>query len=261
MKKYILKILLFVLMSLSGFAQTDQTKTIGGIVKDQDGLGLPGVSVAVMGSAQGTVADENGEFTLEVSVGDTLQFSYIGKKPETMVVDERNILEVTLYDDASLLQEVQVVAFGTQKKESVISSIESVNVADLKQPASNLTGALAGRIPGIISYQTTGEPGADNAQFFIRGVTTFGYKTDPLILIDGFEASTTDLARLEPDNIESFSILKDASATVLYGPRGANGIIMVVTKSGFEGPVKINARFETHFATPTRINDLLDGVE
>lgn len=254
-------IYLCIVLTMPALAQDDQSKQIAGIVKDQDGVTLPGVSIAVVGSNQGTVSDENGEFTLQVARGDSLQFTYIGKKPETLVVDDRNILEMILYDDASLLQQVQVVAFGTQKKESVISSIESVNVADLKQPASNLTGALAGRIPGIISYQSTGEPGADNAQFFIRGVTTFGYKKDPLILIDGFEASATDLARMEPDNIESFSILKDASATVLYGPRGANGIIMVVTKSGFEGPVRINARFETHIATPTRINDLLDGVD
>src|SRR5690606_2848048 len=161
-------IYLCIVLTMPALAQDDQSKQIAGIVKDQDGVTLPGVSIAVVGSNQGTVSDENGEFTLQVARGDSLQFTYIGKKPETLVVDDRNILEMILYDDASLLQQVQVVAFGTQKKESVISSIESVNVADLKQPASNLTGALAGRIPGIISYQSTGEPGADNAQFFIR---------------------------------------------------------------------------------------------
>src|SRR5690554_2587286 len=116
---------LILLLGVSGFSQADQTKRVGGIVKDQDGVSLPGVSIAVAGSTQGTVADENGEFSLEVAVGDTLQFTYIGKKQENIVVDERNILEVVLYEDASLLQQVQVVAFGTQKKESVISSIES----------------------------------------------------------------------------------------------------------------------------------------
>lgn len=261
MKTPLLGILLFLFIGLTGFSQTNQSKTISGIVKDQDGVGLPGVSIAVKGTAQGTVADENGEFTLEAAVGDTLSFSYIGKKPAERVVGDRNIIEVEMYDDASLLQEVQVVAFGTQKKESVISSVETVKVSDLRQPASNLTNALAGRIPGIISYQTSGEPGRDNAQFFIRGVTTFGYKTNPLILIDGFEASTTDLARMEPDNIESFSILKDASATVLYGPRGANGIIMVVTKSGQEGPARVSARVDFQVAMPTRVNTLLDGVD
>src|SRR5690554_187692 len=113
---------LFLLLTTFGYSQVDQSKRIAGVVKDQDGVSLPGVSIAVIGSTQGTVADENGEFTLEAAVGDSLQFTYIGKKPETVVVDDRNILEITMYDDASLLQQVQVVAFGTQKKESVISS-------------------------------------------------------------------------------------------------------------------------------------------
>ncbi|WP_339740864.1 TonB-dependent receptor plug domain-containing protein, partial [uncultured Sunxiuqinia sp.] len=235
-------------------------KTVSGVVKDDVGLGLPGVSVAVRGTSRGTSTDANGEFSMQAAVGDTLVFSFIGKTPVEQVVGDRNIFDVALYDDDTQLEEVQVVAFGRQKKTSVISSIETVRPADLKQPASNLTSALAGKIPGIISYSTTGEPGNDNAQFFIRGVTTFGYKTNPLILIDGFEASPDDLARMEPDNIESFSILKDASATVLYGARGANGIIIVETKSGREGPAKINIRLETHIATPTQMNELLDGV-
>lgn len=236
-------------------------KSISGVVKDDVGIGLPGVSVAVKGTLKGTVTDTNGEFSMQATVGDTLTFSFIGKNPVQQVVGQRNIFDVAMYNDDTELEEVQVVAFGKQKKASVISSIETVRPGDLKQPASNLTSALAGRIAGIISYQTSGEPGADNAQFFVRGVTTFGYKTNPLILIDGFEGSSDDLARMEPDNIESFSILKDASATVLYGARGANGIIIVETKSGREGPAKINIRLETHVATPTQMNELLDGVD
>lgn len=241
--------------------QQPERKTISGIVKDDVGLGLPGVSIAIKGTAQGTVSDANGEFSLQAAVGDVLVFSFIGKNQVEITVGARNIIDVEMYDDATEIEEVQVVAFGTQRKESVIASIETVKPAELRQPASNLTTALAGKIAGIISYQSSGEPGADNAQFFVRGVTTFGYKTDPLILIDGFEATTNDLARLEPDDIESFSILKDASATVLYGARGANGIIIVVTKSGREGPTKVNVRLETHVASPTQMNDLLDGVD
>lgn len=238
-----------------------QVKTISGVVKDDVGVGIPGVSVSIKRTTTGTVTDPNGEFSLKVSVGDTLLFSFIGKASVERVVGSRNIIDVEMYEDQKQIEEVQVVAFGVQKKESVIASIETVKPAELKQPASNLTSALAGKIPGIISYQTTGEPGNDNAQFFVRGVTTFGYKTNPLILIDGFEASTNDLARLEPDDIESFSILKDASATVLYGARGANGIIIVVTKGGHEGPAKVNVRLETHVASPTQMNTLLDGVD
>ncbi|WP_372651392.1 SusC/RagA family TonB-linked outer membrane protein [Draconibacterium sp.] len=242
-------------------SQQDQQKVVSGVVTEVDGLPIPGVSIMVLGTSRGTVTNVNGEFNIRVSVSDTIQFSFVGKKPELVVIKDQNVVNVTLYDDETELEEVQVVAFGKQKKESVISSIETVRPAELKQPSSNLTTALAGKIPGIISYQTSGEPGADNAQFFVRGVTTFGYKTNPLILIDGFEASSDDLARLEPDNIESFSILKDASATVLYGARGANGIIIVETKSGREGPAKINVRLESHLATPTKMNELLDGVE
>jgi TonB-dependent SusC/RagA subfamily outer membrane receptor len=135
-----------------------------------------------------------------------------------------------------------------------------VNVKDLVVPSSNLTTAFAGRIAGLISYQTSGEPGNDDAQFFVRGVTTFGYKKDPLILIDGFEASTDALARLSVDDIESFSIMKDATATVLYGAHGANGILIITSKGGREGPAKVNVRLETHVATPTNMVEMLDGV-
>ena len=248
------------LLSLYTFCAA-QTKIVSGVVKDNTGAGLPGVSIAIKGTSKGTITDVNGEFRIQASEGEVLVFSFIGKTPVEQTVGQRTIIDVTLYDDNTELEEVQVVAFGTQKKESVIASIETVKPAELKQPASNLTSALAGKIPGIISYQTSGEPGNDNARFFVRGVTTFGYKTSPLILIDGFEATSDDLARLDPDDIESFSILKDASATVLYGARGANGIIMVVTKGGREGPVKINVRVDTHVAMPTKMNDLLNGVE
>ncbi|MGH2623238.1 MAG: SusC/RagA family TonB-linked outer membrane protein, partial [Sphingobacterium sp.] len=208
-----------------------------------------------------TATNANGEFEIMANVGDSLSFTAIGMKTITQVVDARNILEITLFEDGSNIDEVTVVAFGTQKKSSVVGAITTVKASDLKIPASNLTGSFAGRIPGVISYQTSGEPGADNAQFFIRGVTTFGYQTSPLILIDGFESTTDNLARLQPDDIESFSILKDASATVLYGARGANGIIMITTKAGTEGPVKLNARIDVNTASPTKIIDMVGGID
>src|SRR5690606_5177059 len=124
----------------------------------------------------------------------------------------------------------------------------------------NLTTALAGRLAGVIAYQRSGEPGRDNAEFFIRGATTFGYKQDPLILIDNMEYTTTDLARLTPDDIESFSILKDASANALYGARGANGVILVTTKQGKEGKPKFSVRFENSISSPTRNVELADPV-
>ncbi|SFC61329.1 TonB-linked outer membrane protein, SusC/RagA family [Parapedobacter composti] len=239
-----------------------QTKRVSGVVKDAAaGTVLGGVSLTVQGKAGTVQTDANGEFSVEAAVGDTLIFSFVGKLPVHEAVGARNVLEILMYDDESQLDEVTVVAFGTQKKTSVVGSITTVKASDLRIPSANLTSSFAGRIPGMISFQTTGEPGADNAQFFIRGVTTFGYQTSPLILIDGFEASTDALARLRPDDIESFSILKDASATVLYGARGANGIIMVTTKSGREGPVQVFARVDYNLSMPVQMTKLVDGIE
>jgi TonB-linked SusC/RagA family outer membrane protein len=208
------------------------------------------------------MTDDRGEYTLAVPSDTTvLIFSSVGYLTQEVKVGKRRIITVNLKEEAEELGDVTIVAFGKQRKESVIASVETVKVSDLKISSSNLTTAFAGKIPGLISYQTSGEPGNDNAQFFVRGVTTFGYKKEPLILIDGFEASSDDLARLQPDDIESFSILKDASATVLYGARGANGIITVATKGGKEGAAKVSARLDVNVATPTAMLELLDGVE
>jgi len=254
-------ILVVLLLLLHGVSLA-QTKRISGVVKDAgDGTLLGGVSLTVQGKSLTAQTDANGEFSVEAAPGDTLVFSFVGKLPVHEAVDARNVLEILMYDDESQLDEVTVVAFGTQKKTSVVGSITTVKASDLRVASANLTSSFAGRIPGLISFQTTGEPGADNAQFFIRGVTTFGYQTSPLILIDGFEATTDVLARLRPDDIESFSILKDASATVLYGARGANGIIMVTTKMGKEGPIVVNARVDYNLTTPVQMTDMVDGVE
>ena len=254
------KLLFFLLILLAPFLAHAQ-KQITGVVKSAvNGELIEGVSV-LKNKVPSTATNANGEFEIMANVGDSLSFTAIGMKTATQVVDAKNILEITLFEDGSNIDEVTVVAFGTQKKSSVVGAITTVKASDLKIPASNLTGSFAGRIPGVISYQTSGEPGADNAQFFIRGVTTFGYQTSPLILIDGFESTTDNLARLQPDDIESFSILKDASATVLYGARGANGIIMITTKAGTEGPVKLNARIDVNTASPTKIIDMVGGID
>ncbi|MDR3245702.1 MAG: TonB-dependent receptor [Prevotellaceae bacterium] len=235
---------------------------INGSITDYDNQLLEGVTVRVRGTMQGVLSDDRGEYSLTVS-SDTcvLVISYVGYLTQEITVGKRRIISVIMQEEAEELGEVTIVAFGKQKKESVIASIQTVSVSDLKQPSSNLTTAFAGKIPGIISYQTSGEPGADNAQFFVRGITTFGVKKDPLILIDGFEATTDDLARMQPDDIESFSILKDASATVLYGARGANGIITVSTKGGKEGEARVSARVDVNIATPTKLIEMLDGPE
>ena len=208
-KPYLFKLLFFLFFASMPFLGYSQSRTIQGVVKDAtDGRTLEGVSV-IRNKVPVGVTDKNGEFSIAASVGDSLLFTYVGKLQYSYKVDERSVLEILLLDDDSSLDEVTVVAFGTQKKTSLVGSITTVDAKDLQIPSSNLTSAFAGRIPGLISFSPSGEPGADNAQFFIRGVTTFGYQTSPLILIDGFEASTDNLARMQPDDIESFSILKD----------------------------------------------------
>ncbi|WP_346237215.1 TonB-dependent receptor [Niabella insulamsoli] len=255
-----LGILLSGFLHVACFAQN--AKSISGVVKDgSTSAVLEGVSVNVSSTLLQTQTDKNGEFTITATVGDTLIFTFVGKKTYKEVVGEKNILEIMLYEEVTDIDEVTVVAFGKQKKASVVGAITTVNAKDLRIPSSNLTSSFAGRIPGMISYQLSGEPGADNAQFFVRGVTTFGYQASPLILIDGFESTTDNLARLQPDDIESFSIMKDAVATVLYGARGANGIIIVNTKSGKDGPLGVSARVDVNVTAPVRTIEMLDGVQ
>jgi TonB-linked SusC/RagA family outer membrane protein len=240
-----------------------QTKTITGRVKDTGNSPLPGVAVLVKNTSVGTVTGNLGEFSLTASESDTLVFVLVGMKEVRQYVGQQSVFEITMVESEELqLDEVQVVAFGTQKRSSVVASITTVKPSELRVASQNLTSGFAGRIPGMISYQTSGEPGDDLAQFFVRGVTTFGYTPSPLILIDGFESSSYELARLQVDDIESFSVLKDASAAALYGARGANGILLIITKSGTrDSGISINARVDTHIATPTKMIEMVDAIQ
>lgn len=238
-----------------------QSIKISGIVSDDRGETIPGATVMIKGTTVGTTTDLNGEYSINVpNAKAVLEFRTIGYKPVEITVGTKRIINAVLYEDAQTLDEVTVVAFGKQKKESLTSSITTVKPAELKVPVSNLTTALAGSVAGMIAYQRSGEPGADNADFFVRGITTFGSNTNPLILIDGVELTSTDLARLQPDEIESFSIMKDATATALYGARGANGVILVTTKTGKNGPAKIQLRVENSISMPTQNIELADPI-
>ncbi len=238
-----------------------QKKLISGVITDTKGVPIPGATVLVKGTTIGITSDNNGKFQFSIpDEAKILVFSFIGMKTQEVVINGKLNFAITLEEESVGVDEVTIVAFGKQKKESVIGSITTVKPADLKVPSSNLTTALAGNVAGIIAYQRSGEPGQDNADFFVRGITTFGANTKPLILIDNIELTSTDLARLQPDDIESFSIMKDATATALYGARGANGVILVTTKRGEEGPAKIFARLETSVSAPTRNIQLSDPV-
>ena len=256
------KLITAVFLALLSVTVLAQTKTVKGFVYEEEtGQPLPAATVSIAGSLRGVIADLDGAFEITgVKPTDKLKVEFSGKEPQIIEVGEGTSFVIRLKDQANELDEVTVVAFGKQKKESVIGSITTVDVSTLKVPSSNLTTSLAGNVAGIIAYQRSGEPGQDNADFFVRGITTFGANTSPLILIDNIELTTTDLARLQPDDIESFSIMKDATATALYGARGANGVIFVTTKRGQEGPAKIFARFETSISQPTSNIELADPV-
>lgn len=243
------------LMAQSGF-------TVTGKVLDENGEGVPGVVITVQGSTRGVTTDVDGSYSFSsVKPADVLVFAYLGYQEHKEKVDGRRTIDVTMRPNVNELDEVTVVAFGKQKKESVIASVTTIKPSELRVPSSNLTTSFAGRIAGLISYQRTGEPGQDNAQFFIRGVTNFGTgKKDPLILIDGVEMGTEDLSRLTTDDIASFSIMKDANATALYGARGANGVILVSTKEGRKGTMKISFRAEGTYSQPTENVKLADPV-
>lgn len=243
--------------------EQNRTANLKGNIRDSGGDPLAGATVQLKGSTRGVIADVDGNFEFpDCPVGSVLVVSFIGMESIEQVYQGERTINFVMKYLTDELEEVEVVAFAKQKKESVLASISTVKPAELKVPSSNLTTAFAGRVAGLISYQTTGEPGQDNASFFIRGITTFGAeaKKDPLILIDGIELGSDDLARLNTDDIASFSIMKDATATALYGARGANGVILVTTKEGKEGKAKFSARLENSFSSATKKVELADPV-
>lgn len=237
-------------------------KQVAGKITDEKGEGLPGVSIVLKGTQKGTTSEADGTYRLVIPDDDAvLIFSFVGYLSEEKKAGAQSILNVVLKVDNKALDEVVVTAFGQkQRKEAVVGAVTTIRPGDLKIPSSNLTTAIAGRLSGVIGYQRSGEPGVDNATFFIRGITTFGYNNSPLILVDNVELTVTDLARLQPDDIESFSILKDASATALYGARGANGVVYVTTKQGKAGKAKINFRLENSVSMPTQNVELADPI-
>ncbi|MDR0559773.1 MAG: TonB-dependent receptor [Prevotellaceae bacterium] len=232
-----------------------QNMIVKGKILDSDGNPVEGVTVLVKGTNVGVMSNELGDYQIQnVPKDGTLEFSFVGYVTVEKAVTGTTI-NVVMIESSESLEEITLVAFGKQKKESVVASITTVKPSELRVPSSNLTTAFAGRVAGLISYQVSGEPGQDNAQFFIRGITSFGAsaKKDPLILIDGVELSSEELARLNPDDIATFSVLKDAAAAALYGARGANGVLAVTTREGKEGITIFNARIENTFSMPTQM--------
>ena len=257
--------LLFLLAGLDASAQEGSPPGNDILVKGtvrSDTAALEGVTVSLKTNpARAARTNDKGHYQLKVPANGTLVFSFIGYKKQEIDIKGDNVVNVTMKNESSSMDEVAVVAYGTQKKSSMVSAITTVDPKELKGPTSNLTTMLAGTVAGMIAFQRSGEPGADNASFFIRGITTFGTgNVNLLILIDGMESSTNDLARMQPDDIASFSILKDATAASLYGARGANGVILVSTRVGAEGKAKFNIRGENSISSNTKNFKFADNV-
>lgn len=242
--------------------QQKKGKTVKGQVLDKTGETIIGANVVVDGTTNGVMTDIDGRFELsDVPENGKIKVTFVGYKAQVISVKGKKELNIVLEEDTEMLSEVVVVGYGSQKKESLVGSVQMVKPEQLKVPSSNLSSGFAGRLAGVVAVQRSGEPGADGADFWIRGVSTFSGVTSPLIVIDGVEASSGDLNALDPEVIEGFSILKDATATALYGSRGANGVMIVTTKSGRnQEKATINFRLENTYNTPIQVPEFVDGV-
>lgn len=225
----------------------EQRKEITGKVIDAQKLPIPGVSVVIKGTTQGTITDADGNFRLSYTgEAKTLSFSFVGMKTQEISVGNKTSFNIAMEDETVGVGEVVVVGYGTQKKASITGAISTVGTKLLLQsPQANISNALVGRMPGLLSVQRSGQPGADQATLRIRGSGTFTGSNDPLIMVDGIE--TDNYNNIDPNEIESIAILKDASATAVYGVRGANGVLIITTKRGLVGKPQIS--YSTQYAT------------
>lgn len=239
------------------FAQeTPNTFTIAGIVMDDKGEELIGVNIYVKGTSLGVVTDIDGRFRLKnIPKNSVVTFSAIGfENYKLTVTDSKEKLKIGLSPKVDELDQVVVVAHGTQRKVSTTGAITTIAAEDLQVPATSVSNMMQGRVPGIIGVTRSGEPGNDYSEFWIRGISTFGANTGALVLVDGVEGRLDDI---DPVDIESFSILKDASATAVYGVRGANGVVIVTTKKGKAGQLKINFKANHTLTQSARMPEYL----
>ncbi len=237
-----------------------QQQKVSGIVTDANtGEPLVGVSVVLQGTTQGTITDLDGKYSINVpDLKAILIFSFVGYTTENMSLNGSSTMDVKLVPDIQVLNEIVVVGYGVQKKASVVGAISQVKAKELQQSSTpNLTNAIAGRVAGVITVMGDGKPGNDNASIFIRGRATTN-STDPLVLVDGIERSWQ---QLDPADIENFSVLKDASATAVYGVRGANGVILITTKRGEKGKPVLNISTQSALQQPIRIPNYLGSYD
>lgn len=254
----VLSLFLFLLIPLKGYSDespmpevVQQNSKVKGTVKDAHGEPVIGANVTVVGTSSGSITDMDGNFSVDAAPGAKIKVSFIGYKDQIVTVRKGISLNIVLEEDALSLGEVEVVAYGVQKKVSITGAISSMKGDDLlKTPAGSISNILSGQVTGISSVQYSGEPGADAADIYVRGIATW-QDASPLIQVDGVER---DMSQIDPNEIESVTILKDASATAVFGVRGANGVILITTKRGAQGKAKVS--FSTSVGVNLRTKEL-----
>jgi TonB-linked SusC/RagA family outer membrane protein len=258
MKKYLILFVMLLCISFNVLAQ--ETVTVRGKVTDTQGEPMIGVNISIIDApGLGTTTDLKGNYELKMKPYQRLAFTYIGYETVEVLVKDEYVINITMKEaEASELEEVVVTGMGTQRKITVTGAVTNVKVDELKRyPSSNLSNALAGNVPGIMAMQTSGQPGKNTSEFWVRGISTFGASNSALILVDGFERNNLNEVNIQ--DIESFTVLKDASATAIYGSKGANGVILITTKRGKAGKVSISAKVETSYNNRTITPQFVDG--
>ena len=244
-------------------APNGEMTVAGTVISSADNQPIVGANIYVEGTNVGTTTDAGGNYKLTVPASaKTVTVSFLGYDTKKISVRDIHLFKlITLADASNKLEDVVVVGFGVQKKESLVGAVQSVKPSDLQTSSSNLSTSFSGKIAGVIAVQKSGEPGADGANFWIRGISTFGSGQSPLLILDGVEITNQMLNNIPPETIESFSVLKDATATALYGSRGANGVMIITTKNGRNSEkMTINLRAEFGASAPTRVPKVADGI-
>lgn len=257
-----LALLLVIVFSSFTAINLEAQNGVAGVVTDVGGMPIPGVSIIQKGTSNGTVTDFNGNYAIELTLGEPiLLFSYVGFKTQEVQINGRTTINVVLEEDVASLSEVVVIGYGTQKKESVVAAITQIKGEDLMERTAgiaNVEEALQGNLPGVTAIQGSGVPGEDNMRIFIRGRSSWNGNGDPLVLVDGVKRSMNDI---DMNDIENLSVLKDASATAVFGVEGANGVILITTKRGQTGKAQLSLSFNTTIKSVSQLPEKLNSYD
>ena len=257
-----LALLLAIMFSSFTAINLEAQNTVSGVVKDASGMPIPGVSVLQKGTTTGAYTDFDGNYSLELTLGDEiLLFSYVGFKTQEIQVNGRTTINITLEEDVASLDEVVIIGYGTQKKESVVAAITQIKGEELMERnlgVANVEQALQGNLPGVTAIQGSGVPGEDNLKIYIRGKSSWNTDGDPLVLVDGVRRSMNDI---DMNDIENLSVLKDASATAVFGVEGANGVILITTKRGQTGKAQLSLNVNTTIKAVSQLPEKLDSYD